>query len=142
MIEKQNRQWQDNGKTMTINMTKKDKNHKFLAKFIFLEFQHLLSFFWFLCHVFVMFHCFPLCFHDSSVWCVMFNCFSNSLMFVDFFLHFLLFFVTFPWVSSLFACFLFFRWFSSRLHWFSSIVSNVFSLFSSVLIDLSMVLLL
>ena len=54
------------------------KNHKFLANFIFLEFQHLLSFFWFLCHVFVMFHCFPLYFHDSSVWCVMFNCFFSE----------------------------------------------------------------
>ena len=100
---------------MTINMTKKkDKKHKFLANFIFLEFQHLLSCFCcFLCHVFVMFHFFPLCFHDSSVWCVMFNCFfSNSLIFVDFcsslfigFCHFSMGFFPF-WFFFLFVGFL------------------------------------
>ena len=142
MIEKQktkSRQWQDNDNKTSQKQEQKpqvfDKSH---VPGVSTSSVICLSF---VCHVFVMFHCFPLCLHASSVWCVMFNCVFPILVFLFIcFLHFLLVFVTFPWISSLFGCF----FLVGVLHVFIvfSIVSNVFFIFSLVLIDFSMVLLL
>ena len=75
------RQWQDND-------NKQDKkNGSYFSVFF--------------CHVFVMFHCFPLCFHDSNVWCVMFNCFFFQFSYFCSFVFF-----TFYWFLSLFHGFL------------------------------------
>ena len=132
------RQWQDNDNK---HDKKKDKNHNCLANFIFLEFQHLLSFsvvfyVMFLSCFIVFLYVFMILVCDVSCLTVLF--FSNSLIFVDFFLQFLLFFVTFPWVSSLFFCVGFLHVFIGFL-----LLCQMFSLFFLwFLIDLSMVLLL
>ena len=95
---KAERQWQDNGKTMIINRTKKTR---VFGKFHFPGVSTFSVIFLFFCHVFVMFHCFPLCFHDSNVWCVMFNCFFFQFSYFCSFVFF-----TFYWFLSLFHGFL------------------------------------
>ena len=145
MIEKQKRQWQDNGKTMTINMTKKRQKHTKTTSFLQILFSWSFNIFChfsvFLCHVFVMFHCFPLCFHDSSVWCVMFNCFFFRILL--FLLIFPSRFIVFCHFSMGFFPFCLFFFFVGFLHVFIGflLLCQMFSLFFLVLIDLSMVLL-
>ena len=135
---KTERQWQENDRKMTENHDKKNTG------FWQVSLSWIQNILWFFSVMFLLWLIdFLWCFHDSSVWCVMFNCFFPILLFLFiWFLHFFLFFATFPWFSSLFGCVSIFRWLSSRLHWFSSIVSKVFFTFSLVLADFSLALLL
>ena len=125
------RQWQENDNK---HDKKKDKKHKFLAKFIFLEFQHLLSFF---CHLFVMF--LP-CFIVFLYVCMLLVCDVSCLTVLFQFSHFCAF------VSSLsigfchfsmhfFPCWLFCKFSLILFYCF-----KCFLYFSLVLIDFSMVL--
>ena len=84
MIETQNRQWQDNGKTMTTNMTKKTKNTNFWQisfSWGFNIFCHFSGFYVMILSCFIVFlYVFMILVCDVSCLTVFFN----SLIFVDF----------------------------------------------------------
>ena len=131
-------QWQHNGRTMTINMTNCLAN---FISWIFNIFCHFPFVFFLLCFGHVSWFS---CFHFSRVWCVMFNCFFSIFSIFCSFVFFTVywFLPLFHWFFFPFWLFFLFRSSSSRLHWFSCVVSKGLLIFSLVFNDFSMVLLL